>query len=111
MLLRTILGKTLRDERSGVIGYGLGLALYGLLIVMMFPSISQAPGLAEMMDNYPPAMKALGGEITAITTIEGFIALETLTWLPLILATPNPAFLSADRTSRPVIRGSRVTPR
>jgi hypothetical protein len=29
----------------------------------------------------------------------------------LILATANPAFLSADRTSRPVMRGSRVTPR
>jgi hypothetical protein len=27
------------------------------------------------------------------------------------LATSNPAFLNADKTSRPVIRGSRVTPR
>ncbi|MBI2863555.1 MAG: ABC transporter permease subunit [Chloroflexi bacterium] len=86
MLLRTILGKSLRDERAAVIGYGLGLALYGLLIVIMFPSVGQAPGLAEMMESYPPAMKALVGEIKAITTVEGFVALEVLTWLPLILA-------------------------
>jgi hypothetical protein len=31
-------------------------------------------------------------------------------WLPLILATSNPALRRADMTSLPLIRGSRVTP-
>jgi hypothetical protein len=32
-------------------------------------------------------------------------------WLPLILATSNPAFFKAATISRPVIRGRRLTPR
>ncbi len=61
MLLSSLWGKTLRDERWGIVGYGIGLARYGLLIVTMFPSIAQVPGLSEMLDSYPPAMKAFMG--------------------------------------------------
>ena len=43
--------------------------------------------------------------------VEFAVAEDGEWWLPLILATSNPALRKADTTSLPVIRGSRVTPR
>lgn len=87
-MLRNLFLKTLRDHRWAILGYGLGMALYGALMMAMFPYISGIPGFADLMENYPEPLRAFFGEeaFSNFVTLEGFLALEMFSFAPLILA-------------------------
>ncbi len=76
-MLASVFGKTLFDMRRGLIWWSIGLVLTNLMIVLVFPSIEESSAaLTEYMDNLPPAMLALFGDIQNFTTMEGYLGLE-----------------------------------
>jgi len=76
-MLASVFGKTLFDMRRGLIWWSIGLILTNLMIVLVFPSIEESSAaLTEYMDNLPPAMLALFGDIQNFTTMEGYLGLE-----------------------------------
>lgn len=82
-----IFKRTLRDSRNGIIGWGLGIGLMTLLIVTLFPTITQFEGFAQMLES--PIYKALLGEAAdgaAFLTPEGFIAIYVVAFVPLYMA-------------------------
>ena len=76
-MLASVFAKNLYDMRRGLIWWSVGLVLTNLMIVLFFPSIEESSAaLTEYMDNLPPAMIALFGDIQNFATIEGYLGLE-----------------------------------
>ncbi len=88
MLMRNLFLKTLRDYRWSILGYGIGMTLYGLLVVSVYPYIEGVPGLGDLLESYPPALRNIFGfeDIHAFITLEGFLSVEMFSLAPLIIA-------------------------
>lgn len=68
--------KTMYDKRVFVIGWGLGLAFFGFLMMLFFPAF-QNSGLNQLLSGLPPEMKALKGligDLDALSTTSGYLA-------------------------------------
>lgn len=87
MLLRNVLLKTLRDLRWPTLWTGLGMAALGFYFMWLYPAIGKMFDLQEMLDKFPPALKALvGGSLIDVSTPTGFLNMELFPlMLPLIL--------------------------
>jgi len=79
--------QTLRRLRGQILGWGIGVALYGLMMVSLFPSIAGIEGLQDMMNSYPEELMAFfgGAEFLAISTPRGFLSTYFYSYMPVIL--------------------------
>ena len=69
-----LVGHSLRLQRRAIPIWGGALGAMAALIVGVYPSMG--PQLDALMANYPPEMLAFFGEVSSMSTIEGFLALE-----------------------------------
>jgi ABC-2 type transport system permease protein len=76
---------TLRRLRGQMIGWGIGLALYGLLMASLFDSIAGIEGFEEMIAQYPPELTAFFGDMLASTTPKGYIDIYYFIYMPIII--------------------------
>jgi len=77
---------TLRRLRGQIFGWGLGLGLYGLLMVSLFDSIVNIEGIEELMASYPPELMAFfGNSLTSFTSPKGYIDLYYFLYMPVII--------------------------
>jgi ABC-2 type transport system permease protein len=59
--------------RGQTIGWGIGLFLYGLIMAVIFDSMTSLEGMQEMLEQYPPELAAfLGGDLSLSTTPIGY---------------------------------------
>lgn len=63
----------LRRLRGQIIGWGIGLAVYSLLLVALYPSVSQLEDLDQFLANYPEEMLAFFGNLTVLDTPMGYL--------------------------------------
>jgi ABC-2 type transport system permease protein len=75
----------LRRLRGQIIGWSIGLALYGLIMVSLFDPIVKIEGFEEMLANYPPELMAFFGDIMAITTSQGYLDIYYFGYMTVIL--------------------------
>ena len=71
----SLLIKELRAHRGGIIGWTLGLGLWGLLATVLFPSIGEQFGGMEFPEFYEAF-----GPIGAIGELSGFLSLEVFSF-------------------------------
>jgi ABC-2 type transport system permease protein len=64
---------TLRRMRGQIIGWGIGLALYGLMMVFFYESVAGMENLTEFLDAYPEEMLAFFDNMRAINTPQGYL--------------------------------------
>lgn len=76
---------TLRRKRGQMIGWGLGVVLYGLLMASLFDSIVGIEGFAELMASYPEDLAAFFGGLTTITTPKGYLDIYYFNYMPVIV--------------------------
>jgi len=78
---------TFASHRGQIIGWGLGLALYGLMIVSMYESLGAQQGrLQEVIASYPPEFLAFfGGSANSLLTPAGFLGMYAFSMMPLII--------------------------
>jgi ABC-2 type transport system permease protein len=78
---------TLRRKRGAVIGWGIALALYGLLMVSLFDSITGIEGFEELLQSYPPELMAFfgGTDMLALTQPRGYIDVYYFSYMPVIV--------------------------
>jgi len=76
---------TLRRLRGQMIGWGIGLALYGLMMVSMFDSIVGIEGFEEMIANYPQEILAFFGNMMAMTTPKGYLDIYYFAYMTIIV--------------------------
>jgi len=84
--MMTIFRYTLRRFRGQILGWGIALALFGVLLVSMYDMIAaEQEQFQELLDIYPPEISAFMGDISTFATPEGFVSLEFFSYMPLIL--------------------------
>jgi ABC-2 type transport system permease protein len=78
---------TYRNLRWQVIGWGIGLALYGLMIVPMYKSLSaEADRFQQLVASYPPEVLAFfGADTNSPLTPAGFLGMYAFSMLPIIV--------------------------
>jgi len=84
--MRTIFRYTLRRFRGQILGWGIALAVFGVLLVSMYDMIAaEQKQFQELLNVYPPEISAFMGDLSSFATPEGFISLEFFSLMPLIL--------------------------
>ncbi|MBN2149667.1 MAG: ABC transporter permease subunit [Anaerolineales bacterium] len=85
--LWTTLRYTFTGLRGQTLGWGLGFALYGLMIVPMYGMISQQQDqLQQMIASYPPEFLAFfGGDANSLITPAGFLKMYAFSMMPVII--------------------------
>jgi ABC-2 type transport system permease protein len=78
---------TLRRKRGAILGWGIGLGIYGILMVSLFDSIANIEGIQQMLQSYPKEMMAFfgGADFLAITTPKGYMDLYYFGYMPVIV--------------------------
>src|SRR4030042_1537323 len=78
---------TFTNLRWQIIGWGFGLAIYGLLIVSMYETLAvQQDRLQQLLANYPPEFLAFfGGDANSLITPAGFLGMYAFSMFPIIL--------------------------
>jgi ABC-2 type transport system permease protein len=76
---------TLRRLRGQIIGWGIGLGLYGLLMALLYNSVSQMEGIQQLLESYPKEIMGFFGDLMAITTPEGYLDIYYFGYLTVII--------------------------
>lgn len=82
----TIFRHRLVRFRGQILGWGIGLALLGLLLVQMYDTFAgQQEQLNQLLESYPEEFIAFFGDFNEFATPEGFLGIEFFSYMPLIL--------------------------
>jgi len=78
---------TILGMRGQILGWGLGLAIYGLLIVPMYDVMGSEPGrFQQMIESYPPEFLAFfGADINSMITPASFLKMYAFSMFPIII--------------------------
>jgi len=71
-MLRNVFLKTLRDQRTPLLWWAVGMILLALYMALLYPSIAK-PEFANLLEMYPASIKALLGEMASLATAEGYV--------------------------------------
>jgi len=83
--LRSVFGRTFREEGHALVGWVVGLVLYGATMLAMYPTVRGNKDFAKLLDSYPKALKTLFA-ITDYTSGPGYLRAEVFSLLgPLLL--------------------------
>lgn len=76
---------TLRRQRGQILGWGIGLALYGLMMGAMYDTINAIEGIEELLANYPKELWAFFGDMMNLSTPQGYFGTYYSSYIPLIV--------------------------
>ena len=76
---------TLRRLRGQILGWGIGLALYGLMMGAMYDTVNAIEGMEEMLASYPQELWAFFGDMMNLNTPEGFFGTYFSSYIPIIV--------------------------
>ena len=78
---------TLATLRGQILGWGLGLAFYGLMIVLMYDAVgAQGDRFQQMIASYPPEFLAFfGGDAESLLTPTSFLRMYAFSMMPVII--------------------------
>ena len=96
---------TLGRMRGQMIGWGIGLALYGLLLIWFYDSIAGMENLQQFLQNYPEEMTAFFKSMTELNTPKGYLDTYYFSYMTLIIAIlpiTSPMLVSDDNPESPV---------
>ncbi len=77
---------TLRRKRGQIIGWGIGLFLYGFLMSGFFTNIKETGDqMQQLLESYPPELLAFFPSITDFATPIGYLDTYLFSYMPLII--------------------------
>jgi ABC-2 type transport system permease protein len=84
--MRTVTRHTLIRLRGQILGWGLGIAALGLIIILFYDVfMDQQETLLKMLESYPPEFLAFfGGDASSMTTPGGYLGMYGFSMLPVI---------------------------
>ena len=65
--------QTLHRLRGQIIGWGIGLGLYGVMMIYFYDTVAQMEEIQQMIENYPPELMAFFQSIYSIATPAGYL--------------------------------------
>ena len=89
MLLRNVFLKSLRDNRTGILAWGIGVGLLLLITASQYPTLvgPAGPGREQLAAETAKAFQAFSfilGDITSLDTMGGFVTTRSLGFVPVI---------------------------
>jgi ABC-2 type transport system permease protein len=82
----TILQNTLARSRGAILGWGLTLAIMGMMFIPFYDSIAEnKEQFEQLLEVYPEDLMAFFGESVSFTTPEGYLAIEYFSFMPLVI--------------------------
>lgn len=76
----------LRKRRSAVIGWGIGMAIYSVYVMALYPSIGEQFGTLLNNMNVDAPLFQMFGDMAGMATFRGFFNLYIMEYVPLVLA-------------------------
>ncbi len=78
---------TLSALRGQIIGWGLGIAALGLILIPFYDVfMTEQADLMEMIESYPPEFLAFfGGDAASLATTEGYLSMYAFSMLPVLV--------------------------
>ena len=76
---------TLRRLRGQIIGWGIGLALYGMTMGALYDTIQGIEGMEELLASYPQELWAFFGDMATLSTPQGYFGTYYSSYMPLIV--------------------------
>ena len=73
-------------RRSAVVGWGIGMAIYVVYVMILYPSVGEQYGTLLENLNVDNPLFQMFGDLGAMTTFRGFFNLYIMDYVPLILA-------------------------
>ena len=86
--MNTVFKHTFSRSRGAILGWGLTLALLGMLFIPFYDTIAEnADQFEQLMDIYPEEIMGFFGEsgMMNFTTPEGFLSIEYFSFMPLVV--------------------------
>lgn len=77
--------QTVEQNRGKIIGWSIGLALYGVMMAALYPTIQEIEGLQELIASYPEEMLAFLGNMEQIATPSGYLGTYYFEYMTLII--------------------------
>ncbi|WP_347548904.1 ABC transporter permease subunit [Pseudalkalibacillus hwajinpoensis] len=102
----TLYAKMLKVHAKSISSYAIGSALYLLLIIGIYPSIADAPGLNELMESMPDSFLAAFGMEGGFQHVSDFIAGEYYGLLYIVILSIFCLMTSSQLMARHIDRGS-----
>ena len=83
-----VAAQALRDHRRGIVGWSVAVAVYAVMICVIWPTIRDSPSLLGAMKDYPDALKEVfGGDAAGFATAAGYLNAELFSlMIPLFFA-------------------------
>lgn len=72
--------------RGQIIGWAIGVGLYGLMMVALFDSMAEIEGLQQLFESYPKELMAFFGEMTKISTPKGYLDVYYSSYMTMIIS-------------------------
>jgi ABC-2 type transport system permease protein len=73
-MLRSVLLKTLRDQRKSLMWWGIGISVLMLLTILFYPSFADSPEFDDLLEKMPEAFARLfAGEVSELTSPVGYL--------------------------------------
>jgi hypothetical protein len=86
MSMATIFIYTLGRLRGAILGWGIGLALFGGYMIRFFDTLAeQGEALTQLMAQYPQELLVFFGDMSQMFTPAGYLHIEFFSYMPLIL--------------------------
>jgi ABC-2 type transport system permease protein len=76
---------TLRRMRGQIIGWCIGIALYSIMMVLLFPTVTGIEDLTVLYASFPEEMMVFFGDILMINTPRGYLDTYFFSYMQLII--------------------------
>jgi len=80
-MLRNVYLKTLRDSKRSILYYSIGSIALGLYVTLFYPTIRDATGFADFLEQLPETLQSIIGDAETYTTAEGFLNAEVFSFM------------------------------
>jgi len=111
--MRSVYSKTVYQKRFMALGWFLGIAFVTFVTMSVYNSFSDG-GIADSLENLPPAIQKLAGDAASFKTINGFISQQIFALrVPLLLTILSIAVLvgvSAGEEERGLVESQLALP-
>jgi len=81
LMLRNVYLKTLRDSKRSILYYSIGSIALGLYVTLFYPTIRDATGFADFLEQLPETLQSIIGDAETYTTAEGFLNAEVFSFM------------------------------
>jgi ABC-2 type transport system permease protein len=106
MISMSLYFSMLKANAKSILSYGIGSLFYLWLVIWIYPSIADSPGMEELMKSLPENMMKALGLSTGIQDIDQFIAYEYYGILFIIIMSIYSIMTATQLIARLVDRGS-----